>query len=82
MIIGVVKEAFPGETRVAATPATVVELLKLGYEVVVEPGAGRWRRAFPTRRMCEAGASVGDRAGGGHRVRGERAVGGAAGRAA
>ena len=41
MIIGVVKEARAGETRVAATPATVAQLLKLGYDVVVEPGAGR-----------------------------------------
>ena len=40
MIIGVLKEARPGETRVSATPATVVQLLKLGYDVVVEPGAG------------------------------------------
>ena len=40
MIIGVLAEARPGETRVAATPATVVQLVKLGYEVVVEPGAG------------------------------------------
>ena len=40
MLIGVLREARPGETRVAATPRTVGQLLKLGYEVVVEPGAG------------------------------------------
>ena len=40
MIIGVLRESKPGETRVAATPATVAQLLKLGYEVVVESGAG------------------------------------------
>ena len=40
MIIGVLREARAGETRVAATPATVVQLKKLGYEVVVEAGAG------------------------------------------
>ncbi len=40
MIIGVLAEARPDETRVAATPATVVQLSKLGYEVVVDPGAG------------------------------------------
>ncbi len=40
MLIGVLKEAGKGETRVAATPASVTQLLKLGYEVVVEPGAG------------------------------------------
>ena len=30
MLIGVLKEARPGETRVAATPATVAQLIKLG----------------------------------------------------
>ncbi len=40
MLIGVLAEAGPGETRVAATPATVTRLLELGYEVVVESGAG------------------------------------------
>ena len=40
MIIGVVRESSPGETRVAATPTTVKQLRQLGYEVVVEPGAG------------------------------------------
>ena len=40
LIIGVVREARPGETRVSATPGTVTQLIKLGYEVVVEPGAG------------------------------------------
>ena len=37
--IGIVAEA-PGETRVAATPSTVPKLIGLGYEVVVEAGAG------------------------------------------
>ena len=40
MIIGVLREAKPGETRVAATPATVAQLIQLGYEVIVDPGAG------------------------------------------
>jgi NAD(P) transhydrogenase subunit alpha len=59
VIIGVVKEARVGETRVAATPATVVQLVKLGYEVVVEPGAGELS-SFPDRAYVEAGASIGD----------------------
>jgi len=37
--IGIVAER-PGETRVAATPDTVAKLRGLGYEVVVERGAG------------------------------------------
>ncbi|RJS46837.1 Re/Si-specific NAD(P)(+) transhydrogenase subunit alpha [Nocardioides cavernaquae] len=59
MIIGVLKEAQAGETRVAATPATVVQLLKLGYEVVVESGAGELS-SFSDEAYVEAGASIGD----------------------
>ncbi len=40
MKIGVPKENFPGEKRVATTPEVVSQLQKLGYEVAVESGAG------------------------------------------
>ena len=40
MRIGVPAESKPGETRVAATPQTVGQLVGLGYEVAVEAGAG------------------------------------------
>ncbi|PEG51513.1 hypothetical protein, partial [Mycolicibacterium diernhoferi] len=40
MIIGIPRESLPGETRVAATPQTVGQIIKLGYTVVVESGAG------------------------------------------
>lgn len=40
MRIGIPKESLAGETRVACTPATVAQLLKLGFEVVVEHDAG------------------------------------------
>lgn len=40
MQIGVPKEILAGETRVAASPKSVEQLLKLGFEVVVETGAG------------------------------------------
>jgi H+-translocating NAD(P) transhydrogenase subunit alpha len=59
VIIGVLKEARRGETRVAATPATVEQLRKLGYEVVVESGAGLGSR-FPDEAYVDAGAWVGD----------------------
>ena len=59
MIIGVVRESQPGETRVAATPATVKQLLQLGYEVVVEAGAGN-RADFPDQGFVDAGATIGD----------------------
>ncbi len=58
MLIGVLTEARPGETRVAATPATVAQLLKLGYDVVVEPGAGV-AASFTDEAYVEAGASIG-----------------------
>jgi H+-translocating NAD(P) transhydrogenase subunit alpha len=59
MKIGVPKEAREGETRVAATPATVVQLLKLGYKVVVESGAGA-ASSFADDAYVEAGAAIGD----------------------
>jgi NAD(P) transhydrogenase subunit alpha len=59
VIIGVLREARPGETRVSATPATVTQLLKLGYEVTVEPGAGALS-GFDDPAYAAAGATVGD----------------------
>ena len=43
--IGVPKESRPGETRVAATPKTVEQIVELGYAVFVESGAGPARRS-------------------------------------
>ena len=40
MRIGVPKESKPGERRVAATPKTVEQIVKLGYDVSIESGAG------------------------------------------
>ncbi|MDF1700043.1 MAG: Re/Si-specific NAD(P)(+) transhydrogenase subunit alpha [Planctomycetota bacterium] len=40
MIVGVVKESFPGERRVALVPDLVPMLAKRGYEVVIQAGAG------------------------------------------
>ncbi|MCW4354023.1 Re/Si-specific NAD(P)(+) transhydrogenase subunit alpha [Hoyosella sp. YIM 151337] len=58
MIVGVLREVGPGETRVAATPATVGQLMKLGYDVVVEPGAGELSN-FADVAYADAGASIG-----------------------
>ncbi len=41
MRIGVVKERVAGENRVAATPTSAAQLVKLGYEVLVESDAGQ-----------------------------------------
>ena len=40
MIVGVVKETFPGERRVALVPDHLPALKKKGFEVIVESGAG------------------------------------------
>ncbi|MGK2855339.1 MAG: Re/Si-specific NAD(P)(+) transhydrogenase subunit alpha [Microbacteriaceae bacterium] len=58
MIIGIPLESQAGETRVAATPQTVGQILKLGYTVVVESGAGA-ASSFSDAAYVAAGASVG-----------------------
>jgi NAD(P) transhydrogenase subunit alpha len=40
LLIGVPKEVFPGEKRVATVPEVVEKLIKLGFRVAVEAGAG------------------------------------------
>ncbi len=39
-VIGVPREVFPGERRVATVPEVVPKLLKLGFGVIVQSGAG------------------------------------------
>jgi NAD(P) transhydrogenase subunit alpha len=60
MIIGIPRESLPGETRVSATPQTVGQLIKLGYEVLVESGAGV-AASFSDEAFVEAGAGIGTR---------------------
>ena len=57
MRIGIPRE--DRERLVAATPATVAQLRKLGYDVVVERGAGE-RASYPDEAYTDAGASVVD----------------------
>ncbi len=52
-------ESVSGETRVAATPPTVRLLLGLGYEVVVESGAGE-ASGFDDRAYADVGAGIGE----------------------
>lgn len=56
--IGIVTEQ-PGETRVAASPQTVQKIRALGYDVVVESGAGA-ASSFPDAAYTAAGAEVAD----------------------
>ncbi|TKJ32844.1 NAD(P) transhydrogenase subunit alpha [Blastococcus sp. CCUG 61487] len=58
MRIGVPRETRARETRVAATPTTVTQLVGLGYDVVVESGAGE-ASSFPDEAYAEAGAAIG-----------------------
>ena len=40
LLIGVPRESFPGEKRVATVPEVVLKLIKQGFRVAVEAGAG------------------------------------------
>ena len=57
MLVGIPRESLAGETRVAATPNTVEQLKKLGFDVVVESGAGALA-SFDDAAYVAAGASV------------------------
>ena len=61
MLIGIPRESRAGETRAAATPKTVDQLLKLGYAVTVESGAGA-KASFDDDAYAAAGATIGDAA--------------------
>ena len=57
MRIGVPRERLTNEARVAATPKTVEQLLKLGFTVAIEQGAGKLA-SFEDSAYEQAGASV------------------------
>ncbi|XTZ36644.1 Re/Si-specific NAD(P)(+) transhydrogenase subunit alpha [Salmonella enterica] len=59
MRIGVPKERLANETRVAATPKTVEQLLKLGFTVAIESGAGKLA-SFDDDAFIQAGATIVD----------------------
>jgi NAD(P) transhydrogenase subunit alpha len=59
MDVGIPKESFPGERRVAATPDSVARLKSLGFGVIVEAGAGL-ATGFDDEAYRKAGASVAD----------------------
>jgi len=58
VLIGVPRETRAGETRVAATPRTVEQIRALGFDVVVESGAGG-AASFTDDAYAAAGARVG-----------------------
>ena len=57
MIVGVPRETFPDERRVALVPAVLPLLTKKGVEVVIEAGAGE-AAGYPDAAYAEAGARV------------------------
>ncbi|WKS98868.1 Re/Si-specific NAD(P)(+) transhydrogenase subunit alpha [Gallibacterium salpingitidis] len=58
MLIGVPKELLDKECRVAATPKTVQQIKKLGFDVIIEQNAG-FRASFEDHAFVEAGAKIG-----------------------
>ena len=59
MKIGVVKETYPGEQRVALVPAVLPSLIKGGMEVVIESSAGK-HSGYPDSAYVEKGGTVAD----------------------
>jgi H+-translocating NAD(P) transhydrogenase subunit alpha len=57
MKVGIPKEIYPHESRVAAVPETVHKIRKLGFDVVVEAGAGD-AASFADAVYVEAGATI------------------------
>ncbi len=57
MKVGVPKETFPGEKRVAISPASIPALAKSGIEVMVESGAGE-RAGYPDSVYVSKGATI------------------------
>ncbi len=57
MIVGVPKESYPGERRVALVPVAIPTLTKAGLEVVVESGAGG-QAGYPDAAYLEKGAKI------------------------
>ena len=57
MIVGVPRESYPGERRVAIVPAVVPALMKGGFEVIVEAGAGD-EAGYPDAAYTAKGAKI------------------------
>ncbi|WP_017349448.1 Re/Si-specific NAD(P)(+) transhydrogenase subunit alpha [Pantoea sp. A4] len=60
MLIGIPKERLGNESRVAATPKTVEQLIKLGFSVTIEHDAGQ-RASFDDASYVAAGATLSER---------------------
>ncbi len=61
MIVGIVKETYPGEQRVALVPGSLTPLAKAGFEIIVESGAGA-AAGYGDAAYQQHGARLADRA--------------------
>jgi NAD(P) transhydrogenase subunit alpha len=57
VIVGVPKESYPGERRVGLVPIVMPALVKSGFEVVIEAGAGL-EAGYPDAQYSEKGAKI------------------------
>ena len=57
MIVGVPKESYPGERRVALVPVVIPILAKAGIEVLIEKDAGE-QAGYPDGAYLEKGAKI------------------------
>jgi NAD(P) transhydrogenase subunit alpha len=57
MIVGVPRETYPGERRVALVPAVLANLAKAGLQVLLEPGAGA-AAGYPDAEYSDKGAKI------------------------
>jgi len=57
MIVGVPGESYPGERRVALTPAVIPNLAKAGLQVIIQSGAGV-DAGYPDPEYKEKGAQI------------------------
>jgi NAD(P) transhydrogenase subunit alpha len=57
VIVGVPRESYPGERRVGLVPVVVPLLVKAGFEVVIESGAGM-QAGYPDAQYVEKGAKI------------------------
>src|SRR5258708_30018536 len=62
MIVGVPRESYPGERRVALVPTVLSQLAKAGLEVVVEAGAGVLAGFHDSEYVAKGAKIVADRA--------------------
>src|SRR4051812_38175906 len=61
LLIGVPRETFAGEKRVATVPEVVEKLMKLGFSVAVEAGAGDAAQISDDAYRAAGAAIVADR---------------------